>query len=696
MTKKSDEIKQLLDPHEIEELRQEATLSVVEDRVDPQVIIEAMLKKMAEKKNPLIFFQDKDAQMAIGQLGASDQGEVWIKVKEFCPGINLVQAKRAVKEAAAKAKRDRAGTMPARGLIQSNGAYYIERQTANGPIIAQISNFVLEPLTRLIMPDNKELLRVNVYLIGSDKPFERILSTGDLLGRKEILKALGSVSAQWTGNDTTVQELVGHLANVEVPVKRGVPYIGLYQDRFITPGMVVTAEGPELDSEYVYVPQRSVYEGYIKFSKNPDWPSLARLVIECMPYLQPPPVIWPVVGWFFSCMAAPTIRKRFNEFPILHAWGTGGGGKTSLYEILLKLLGVQAEPFVATTKEFVLLKTISGTNALPIFLDEYRPATMDPKRLKSLHEILLLVYKASIASRGRPDQTLNEYPLWAPVCMAGESPLPDNETGLLERVVQVRFDRNYVDTHPEAQEKFNELVPLPLSEFAAGYAVWLLNRDDILSDYDTALIQVDKVLSGLKVAVRVKHNLATVLTGILMFRELAKEVGAQLPKINLLSVFRGLAGEDNARRQEPKNAIDQFMIHLESMAHNGELRPNVDFILQEENPPRLIIYFNAAIAAQKKYCKARGLDTEMVNDKALRVMLDEKLSDYIMIPYGHRARIGNQNVRTTVINAQRLEEVLGIGIDIWRPRSGTTWNTNGEGSFIKNIDKSTVLEDEPF
>lgn len=695
MTKKVEEIKELLDVNELEELRREVVLSVVDDRVDPQVIIEAMLKKLADKKNPLVFFQDKDAQLAIGQLGASGQGEVWIKIKELCPGINLVQAKRAVKEAVAKVKRDMAGNMPARGLIQSNGAYYIERQTANGPIITQISNFVIEPVQKLVMPDGRELVKVLVHINGN-QPFEKVLSAVDFLGRKEFLKAIGSVSVQWTGNDLSIQQLLGHMANIDVPVKYGVPFIGWHKGRFITPGAVITAEGREDNSNFVYIPQGTAFEQHINFPECYDWPGLSKFILERLPYLQPERVIWPVIGWIFACPVSVLIRQKYNEFPILHNHGTAGSGKTSIVQVLLNMLGVMAEPYSAAGKEFVILRSLSVTNALPMFFDEYRPQAMDPKRLKAFHEKLLLCYRASIDSRGRPDQRTVEYKLMAPVVLAGEAPLPEAETGLMERVIQVRYDRNFVDNSPLAQEKFDELVGLPLVEFAAGYIAWLMGWD-IPETYDTALAQVDKYLVGLKVAARVRHNLAAVLTGIILFRKLAEEVGAEVPRNNLRAVFRQLAGEDPEDRREPQNALDRFMLHLEGMVHSGEIRRNEDFVLREdENPPKLVIYTNPVIAAARKYCKTRGLEGELINDKALRGMLEEKISDYVLEPYGHRARIGNQNVRTTVINAQRLEEVLGVSIDVWRPRGGTSWNANKEGSFIKNIDNSTVLEEEPF
>jgi hypothetical protein len=544
--------------------------------------------------------------------------------------------------------------------------YFIEKMTSNGPIVVPISNFVLEPKLKLIMPDKKEVLDVDVYIGGADKPVGRLLRTNDLLGRRELLRALGSVTAQWTGSDANVQQLVGHMANVDVPTKKGVPFIGYYEDRFVTPEVVLTKDGVEDKSDYVYVRQGVIFEDYVKYPGCDDWPKLAREILQRLLYLQLSSVILPIIGWFFACPAAPIIRTRWNEFPILHAWGTGGSGKTSIIQLFLNMLGVMSEPFSTSMKEFAMIKLLSCTNSLPVFLDEYRPQHMEPKKLKAFHEKLLLIYKASKESRGRPDQTTVEYQLMAPVIIAGEAPLPETETGLQERVIQVRFDRNFLDDHPEAEEKFNELIDLPLEQFAAGYVTWLM-KQDILKSLKAAMEVLKKHIAGLRVPIRVKHNLSVMLTGIMLFGKLAEELGVILPKLDFVTSLRQLAGEDNGSF-EPKNAVDRFMLHLEAMAHSGDIRQGVDYVLDEEtfSTPTLFFYTNAVIATHAKWCKVRGLESEMINDRSLRIMMQEDPGKYVIRPFGYRKRINNANVRCTVINAQRLEEVLGIPIDTWR------------------------------
>lgn len=659
-----------------------------------RALVNELLTALKEKRNPIAFFHNRNAQIALSQLDVAEQAAFWVEAKDACPRLNLVDARRAVREASGHEQKKKSGLALSQGLIQQHGCYLTQKMTADGPMQVSISNFTTEPVQKILTYDGRSILKVNVFIGGSESPTERYLSPNDLLGRKELLKAISCVDAQWTGNDQNVQMLVGHMANVETPTKYGVPYVGFYKDRFVTPEVILTDKGPEQESQYVYIPQDTTLERHIHFPYCKDWPALARKILGLIPYIQPPSVIWSVAGWFFACPVSQQIRKIFNEFPILLCWGTGGSGKTSIIILFLSMLGILIEPLAAMGKEFVLIKNLSATNALPIPLDEYRP-NQDPKKAKVLHEKLLLCYKASIDERGRPDQRTNKYPLMAPVVLAGESPLPETETGLMERVLQIRFDKNFIDTNPDVQEKFNELISLPLPEFAAGYVTWLM-KWDVEGIFRTALNQTNKILGSKKVAPRIRHNLATTLVGIILFTNLAKEVGAQLPKINLEPAFHQLAGDDFTKRKEPRNAVDRFMLHMADMTHTGEIHSGVDFILNEDDPeiPKLVLCTAAIQSAQMKYCKARGLESQVVSDKALRVMLEERLSDYILVPYGLKARIGAKSIRATVISAKRLEERLDIDIDTWRSsRKENLWNTTPDDDKPKTPDRLRDVEE---
>jgi len=94
---------------------------------------------------------------------------------------------------------------------------------------------------------------------------------------------------------------------------------------------------------------------------------------------------------------------------------------------------IVAEPYSATETEFALLKLLSATNSVPVFIDEYKPYDMQRFRKNTLHRYMRRLYTGEVEERGRADQTVVTYRLAAPLCLAGETrPL---EPALVERIV---------------------------------------------------------------------------------------------------------------------------------------------------------------------------------------------------------------------------------------------------------------------
>ncbi|HCF61323.1 MAG TPA: hypothetical protein DFS52_25420, partial [Myxococcales bacterium] len=110
-------------------------------------------------------------------------------------------------------------------------------------------------------------------------------------------------------------------------------------------------------------------------------------------------------------------------------------GKSSLcIDIMWPLFGIRdAEPYSATETEFALLKLLTSTRSVPVFIDEYKPYDMQRQRLNTLHRYLRRLYRGETEERGRPDLKVNSYHLQAPVCVAGET--RPTEAALLERIV---------------------------------------------------------------------------------------------------------------------------------------------------------------------------------------------------------------------------------------------------------------------
>jgi hypothetical protein len=140
-----------------------------------------------------------------------------------------------------------------------------------------------------------------------------------------------------------------------------------------------------------------------------------------------------------------SFMKAVGSFPTLFVWGTQGSGKSSLcIDIMWPLFGVRdAEPYSATETEFALLKLLTSTRSVPVFIDEYKPYDMQRQRLNTLHRYLRRLYRGESEERGRPDLRVVTFHLQSPLCLAGET--RPTEAALLERILTSNPSKTTID-----------------------------------------------------------------------------------------------------------------------------------------------------------------------------------------------------------------------------------------------------------
>ena len=82
--------------------------------------------------------------------------------------------------------------------------------------------------------------------------------------------------------------------------------------------------------------------------------------------------------------------------------GLSGSGKSSLcIDVMWPLFGIRdAEPYSATETEFALLKLLTSTRSVPVFIDEYKPYDMPKHRLNALHRYLRRSFRGEAEERG--------------------------------------------------------------------------------------------------------------------------------------------------------------------------------------------------------------------------------------------------------------------------------------------------------
>ncbi|MBN2717047.1 MAG: DNA primase [Deltaproteobacteria bacterium] len=510
-------------------------------------------------------------------------------------------------------------------VFEDTDHYYIQGRRGE-PVV--ISSFQIEP-TRRIRVEDGEIIDADVTtdrgIVHRELRFPREAWNA----KRSFLKVLSPVDLQWTGSDENIQGVLRLVASRTVPTLRGTRNLG-YLDtdkgsRWITPDGVLAPEGNIADEDLVYVPSGASLSNRVNY-KPPKDPaveaSAAAVILPALLDLNTPEVVLPVLGWFFAAPIKQRIARQLGHFPILMVWGTQGSGKSTLVmEVFWPMLGVQsAEPYSATETEFALLKLLSATNSVPVFIDEYKPFDMPKYRRNTLHRYMRRLYTGEVEERGRADQSVVTYRLGAPLCVAGETrPI---EPALVERILTANPDKDQLmrnPVHAQAFKRVRSVNPLLLS---AGIVRFLLGRNTE-ADLELATQVTNRLLDSKEVPFRVRDNITVMVLGLHCFEEYAASLGISLPELQVDRAVDGLL-EDllESGGTAVKTGLDYFIEELSVMAVAGTLKHGRHYIYKDG---LLALHFPSCHAAFAEHCRRTGFEGEVPDRKALRRQLMENI-----------------------------------------------------------------------
>lgn len=487
-----------------------------------------------------------------------------------------------------------------------------------------ISSFTIEPTMRVQTEDGEMILGEARTDKGTTVAGLR-LPLSAFHSKRDLTRHLPSADLQWTGSDNHVQGLLRILARRPVPRRRGSTMLGDYRGGdhhvWLGPDCAIGKTGFLTPPPVIYVPSGASLDKRVSYLQIDDnaFRELARTVFRYLPQVNQPAVILPVIGWFFATPMKPSLMKTVGSFPSLFVWGSPGSGKSSLCtDIMWPLFGVRdAEPYSATETEFALLKLLTSTRSVPIFIDEYKPYDMPRHRLNTLHRYLRRLYRGEIEERGRPDLRVNTYHLQAPVCIAGET--RPTEAALLERVLTANPEKTTLDD-TSYRAAHRALRAVDLVGFAPRYIQFCLGRD-FAADLAVARGAGQALLGDRKVPVRVAENLTAMLLGLHLFEEFAMACHCQLPHdLAVPHAVDAVLDDVLETDHGVKNALDHFLEMLGVMAVQGHLRHCVHYTF---DAGYLAVHLETAYDAFRAHCKRIDYEGEIVDLKALRRLLLE-------------------------------------------------------------------------
>ena len=490
-----------------------------------------------------------------------------------------------------------------------------------------ISSFKIEPRQRIEVEDGG-IIEADVVTDKGHVHKNMRFGRDAWHSKRNLLRILKPVDLQWTGSDENVQGVLRLVATRDVPTRKGTLNLGYLETehgpRWVAPGSVLKPMGAKVtDKKIVYVPSGASLHRRVCYKRPKGRLAESRAASVILPKLlelNTPEVVLPIIGWFFAAPLKPRITKLMGHFPTLFIWGSQGSGKSSLVmEIFWPLLGVtSAEPYSATETEFALLKLLSATNSVPVFIDEYKPFDMPRKRRNLLHRYIRRLYMGDVEERGRADQTLVSYKLSAPLCIAGETrPI---EPALVERILTSNPDKNQLlreSKHVEAFACIKTVNP----NLLAGSIIQFLLSQNTEADLKIATKTANRLLKGREVPLRIRDNITVMLLGLHHYTEYAKHLWIQLPELEYKSTIKSLLDDLlDSGGTAVKTSLDYFLEELSVMAITDTLQHGRHYTYKKD---LLALHFPSCHAAFSKHCRQTGYEGEVPDRKALRRQLVE-------------------------------------------------------------------------
>jgi hypothetical protein len=274
-----------------------------------------------------------------------------------------------------------------------------------------------------------------------------------------------------------------------------------------------------------------------------------------------------------------------------------------------------------------MLKLLSSTNAIPVYLDEFKEADMQRDQIDTLFRYMRKSYSGEVESKGKPDQTTEDYLLAAPVAVMGEWSI--NQPAIKERLLVARFT-NEVKTNKSFNSEFEKLKSLELEGFMPEYIKYVLGVD-IQTQYQKALTIVTDHFGGTEVAPRIVNNLSVMVMGLELFKRFGEVKGCPIPEMNIPELLnKQLAEITGTNTGQVKSAVDQLIEELSIMAQGGrDIYQNITFktaMIENkdgENVNVIAIKFNEVFPAFKEYARATTYEGDRLDKKSYMNLFSE-------------------------------------------------------------------------
>lgn len=520
------------------------------------------------------------------------------------------------------------------------------RVTKEGEIRTPISNFVIIPREATDLTNGAEVLKCE-FRHRNQEIAQVILEKSSWNSKKDFLEKLPSRKYWFAGSERDIQYIKGIVGEYNISASEGTDIFGYVKDKqgnrmYVLPdGTISSGEqvmeyipppgGNPLQSHFVPLIYVEDTDSFLGDLLPPLYALHDRLPLLC------------TLGWFCATPFKQPIMDLQGHFPSLNVFGTKGSGKTTYLSHFLQLFGFEGKMYSCSLTEFRWIRILSSTNCFPVCFDEFKTADLHPAHVDMIKQIVRKAYNQTLEPRGRPDQSIVEYPLHAPIIISGESIFQDS--AIMERIVPVHLSfQALTEDHKNAHRQLNKL---PLPAFLPIYLQWCL-KQNANAFWESAEVTYNRIENLQDVPDRIKDNIITVIFGLQALTKFT--TGHNLDSLcyspeNLAEYFLGEVTEERSCRI----ALDVLLEKLADMAERGHINKDVDYKIEDE-----IVYIRLkqCVDIFRAWAFRHQYKGEVLEYEAYRKMLKERLDLYVE-NVSVRIRFGGNQQRCVGINIRK-------------------------------------------
>jgi hypothetical protein len=535
-----------------------------------------------------------------------------------------------------------------------------------------LTTFRIDAKELLITPEG-DVLRCNV-IDSEGQVFEEIIIMVADWTSDGLHNAIGHMSCTVMATDPEVKVLKMYV-NSRIPIKKnGTRVVGLNDSReiWVTKGSNITKDGPMEKMETIpYDKGGDAFYNKIEYVIQDDdaYYASAKKFYELVLKINESQAIVPFIGWNFIAPMRSVIMEYREHFPILFVPGTMGSGKTSTAKLFMKLHGyTKPDISSADMRKFPMLKALSSTNGIPIFIDEFKQSDMTDFNINDIHRYIRKSYDGGVEAKGHSDQTTTDYHLLAPWCLLGEWSIKNPAER--ERMVIPRFSA-VIKTDEEMQRCYRELFDnTELRGFMPRYIQWLLGQN-IRKRFNDTEAYCKNHFKALPTANRILDNLVIMTMGINLFIDYAAHLGLPKPDINIPVILNGQLTEiTGTPTGQVESSFDQLITEMSKMSirekndatglATGNTKEPWYLMCDFENRPALAIRFSLALPKVKEFARRTSTDIDILDEKGYRRMMNPKELKYLLSA-SHPVRFSGKQYRCVVLDVERAR---GAGVDL--------------------------------